>query len=486
MSLRINTNIPAMTAMRQLAVNEGNMQMSITRLSTGLRINTAGDDPAGMVISEGLRSQIKGIQQAIRNSQDAVNMSKTAEGALEEVSRLLQSMRSLAVSSANTAVVDANQLQANQNQLRSVIESLNRIAEQTSWGNKKLLNGASGTISNVTNTNLVSSMYINGTVDGETLRSGPVKIARVTGATQATTGNLATTFATQASPVGSGVFAINGVSFTSEAGETVASILGKINSKTSLTGVTASFTNGGGINLTSVEYGSRFPIQYTETSTILNAGSPVDATPGVNAVFEVEVPVEPTPDTITETYTGGQGPGVSGLVLTSKSGGRFVITPAGNATPPIVGNTVGGVSVGAVRFQIGANANQFASFSLPSVFASNLGTDAITGKSVNTIDLTSEVGATEAIQIIDSAVQQLGVLRGALGSFQQNFLDSNVRSLGIAEENLTASESAIRDADMAKEMTEFTKINILRQSGMSVLAQASQAPQNILQLLRGG
>lgn len=473
-----------MTAMRQLSISEMNMQNSITRLSTGLRINSAGDDPAGMIVSEGLRSQINGITQAIRNSQDAVNMSKTAEGALDEVNRLLQSMRSLAVASANTAVVDANQLQANQNQIRNIVSSLNRIAEQTTWGNKNLLNGASGTIANVTDTTNVKSMFLGGAFNGETVRSGAINMIKVQGASQTTTGSMTTTFANSASPVNNGVFAINGVSFQSEAGDNVTSILAKINTKSNLTGVTAAYIAGGGIALTSTEYGSQFPIQYTETANILNSGNSSTGTLGQDAIFDVTVPVEPTPNTATERFTGGQGPGVSGLTLTSPSGNRIAITAAGNLTAALT--TIGSVSVGAVRFQIGGNANQFASFSLPSVFAADLGTNVYTGENIDTVDITSESGATKAIKIVDAAVQQLNVLRGSLGSFQQNFLESNVRSLGIAQENLTASESYIRDADMAFEMTEYTKVNILRQTGMSILAQASQAPQNILQLLRGG
>lgn len=473
-----------MTAMRQLTISEGNMQNSITRLSTGLRINSAGDDPSGMIVSEGLRSQISGITQAIRNSQDAVNMSKTAEGALDEVNRLLQSMRALAVASANTAVVDANQLQANQNQIRNIVSSLTRIADQTSWGNKKLLNGASGTIASVTNTANVSSLYVGGTFNGETVRSGAITTTRVQSSTQTTTGALATNFATTATAVTAGVFAINGVSFISEPGETVSSLLAKINTKSNLTGVGASFVPGSGITLTSNTFGSRFPIQYTETTGILNGGASTNGVLGQDAIFDVTVPVEPNPNTATERFTGGQAPGQSGLVLTSPSGNRMAVTPTGNANAAPI--NVGSVTVGDVRFQIGANANQFASFSLPSVYASDLGTNTVAGESINTVDITSEAGATQAIRIIDDAVQQLNVLRGSLGSFQQNFLESNVRSLGIAQENLTASESYIRDADMAFEMTEYTKINILRQTGMSVLAQASQAPQNILQLLRGG
>lgn len=472
-----------MIAMRELSNTDSRLQGSIQRLSTGLRINSAGDDPAGMIISEGLRTRIKGIQQAVRNSQNAINMTKTAEGALDEVARLLVSMRSIAVSSANTAVIDNNQLQANQVQIQALVASINRLADHTSWGEKKLLNGASGTIANITTTNLVKSAYLGSEFNGEIIRSGTITMTRVQPATKTSTGPMATVFANSGSAVGIGTFAINGVAFSTESGDTVGSLIAEINSKASLTGVIASFQNGQGISLTSDEYGSNFPIQYVETTPILNAGNPSTPTVGTDAIFTVTVPVEPSPDTQTETFTGGMGQNVSGLTLSSPSGNKLVITPTGNNTSATT--TIGGVTVGSVRFQIGASANQFASFSLPSVYAEDLGTQVITNESIQTLDVTSELGATNAIQIIDDAVQQLGVIRGRLGSFQQNFLESNVRSLGIAEENLSASESTIRDADMAYEMTEFTKVQILRQSGIAVLAQASQAPQSVLQLLRG-
>src|SRR5262249_5940556 len=143
---------------------------------------------------------------------------------------------------------------------------------------------------------------------------------------------------------------------------------------------------------------------------------------------------------------------------------------------------VGTVTVGKMRFQIGAFADQNVSFSLPTVFADRLGTGAVASQSVATIDLTTQQGADDAIKIIDDAVTQLAQLRGQLGSFQKNFLESTTRSLDIAKTNLTASESTIRDADMAEEMTQYTKEQILQQSGLSMLAQANQQPQNILSL----
>ena len=167
MSLRINTNTQALNALRNLGNTVDQLGTSIGRLSTGLRINSAGDDPAGLIISESMRAQIKGIDAAIRNSQDAVNMTKTAEASLDEVQRLLRNMRGLAVSSANTAVVDSGTLNANQAQLRSTLQSIDRIAQQTAWGTKKLLDGTAGAVANVTSPSNVGSIYIGGTFGGD-------------------------------------------------------------------------------------------------------------------------------------------------------------------------------------------------------------------------------------------------------------------------------------------------------------------------------
>src|SRR3954470_4790213 len=138
MSLRVNTNVASMNALRNLDATNLEFGKSITRLSTGLRINSAADDPAGLILSENFRTQIAGIGQAVRNNQDAINFAKTAEGALDEVSRLLRDARSLAVAASNTATLSASQVQANQNQLNSIVSSISRISSTTQFGTKKL------------------------------------------------------------------------------------------------------------------------------------------------------------------------------------------------------------------------------------------------------------------------------------------------------------------------------------------------------------
>jgi flagellin len=256
--LRINTNISALRALRNLDGTQSGMTNTIERLSSGLRINNASDDPAGLIISEGMRSQLKGLEQAVRNSQDAVNMSKTAESALDEVQRLLRDVRGLAVHSANTAVVDAATLQANQTQLRSTIQSINRIAEQTQFGTKRLLDGSAGILANVTSVDDISSIYMGGTFGGLSVASGSITMAKVTQGTRASV-TLGNSFATANTIVtATGSFVINGYSFTSNGTETVQTLVNKINSMSSTTGVSAQISGAGpvGIVLNQNTYGS--------------------------------------------------------------------------------------------------------------------------------------------------------------------------------------------------------------------------------------
>ncbi len=485
MSFRINTNISSLNALRNLQTTENRMQTVTTRLSTGLRINSASEDPAGMVISEGMRSQINGIQQAVRNAQDAVNMMKTAEGALDEVQGILRNLKALAVHSANTGVVDANQLRANQQTYRNAIESINKIAEHTQWGTKKLLNGAAGTSIGITRQDLVQSLYLGNTIGGKIMADGNVTMAQTQAAAQTTTGALANTFAAPTSSVNPGTVVINGVTITVNAGETLSGLVSKINERSGDSGVTANLTGSGpySVSLTSTKFGSQFGIQYAESANILNNNQTATGAGGQDAIYQVTTNIQGG-GTATETFTGGQGPNVDGLTLTSQGGGRLTISATGNSNPAAA--IVGVVKVGTMRFQLGANSEQSSAFAMPSIASDKLGTSIFTAESLATVDLTNQEGATKAIDIVDAAINELSMLRGDMGSFQANFLESTMRSLAVAEENLTASESAIRDADMAKEMTEFTKIQILRQSGMSILAQANQSQQSVLSLLQGG
>lgn len=483
MGMRINTNVQAMNALRTLGFTEKDMGVAIARLSSGLRINSAADDPAGLIISEGMRAQLKGLDQAIKNSQDAINMVKTAEGALDEVQRLLRDIRGLAVHSANSAVVDSSTLQANQTQIRSTLQSIDRIAAQTQFGNRKLLDGSSGTYATPTSPSNIAGIYFGGTFNNNSITTNSTITLTMTQAAARGTVAGTRTFATAASTVPAGQFTINGRTFTTQATDTLQSVLDQINAVSNVTGVTASFVDGGAVTLTTNEYGSDRVVNFADSNGVLltAAGAPPPGV-GADAIADVTIDINGSAagGLVTVSFASGRG-----LTLRDNNGNLINLTAAGNALGIGVPTTIGNLTAGSAQFQIGAFDNQAVAYAMPIVFASSLGITAVSGKTLADVDVTTQQGAQEAIRIIDDAVNQVARLRGQLGSFSKDFLDSTVRSLNIATENLSASESQIRDADMATEMTAYMRLQVLQQSGLAMLAQANQSPQQVLQLLRG-
>lgn len=475
-----------MGALRQLGITEAETARTITRLGTGLRINTASDDPAGLIVSEGLRAQLKGIEQAIRNSQDAISMSKTAEAALDEVQRLLRNIRGLAVQSANSAVVDSPQLEANQAQIRATLQSIERIATQTQWGTKRLLDGTAGVISSVLDTANIQTIFIGSSFNGRSVGAGPITIDRTQSATRETIALDVTFTNPGVNTPGPGNFVINGYTFSADGvSETVNDLIAKINAQSQNTGVVASLTGSGPftVSLQSTEYGADFDVTFVDPNNLLSTtDQPAPTTAGQDAVALISV-TDSEGTVQTATFTGGQGARTSGLRLSDNEGNVITLTPDGNVAGGLTNPTLVGVTtVGSMRFQIGAYANQNVSFSLPSIMPDQLGD--FSGENLTDIDVTASGGGERAIQIIDSAITQLSQLRGNVGSFQANFLESTVRSLGVAQENVSASESQIRDVDMAQALSEYVRLQVLQQSGLSVLAQANQRPQSVLQLLQ--
>jgi flagellin len=198
----------------------------------------------------------------------------------------------------------------------------------------------------------------------------------------------------------------------------------------------------------------------------------------VNALATVQV------GTATALFTSSQG-GNDGLTLSDADGNSIKLTAAGNVTASVQNATIGQVTVGNSQFQIGANSGQTTSLSLGNFAASQLGGGVVSGLNLSNLDITTASGASDALKVIDAAIDGVAKSRGQIGSFQRNILESNIRSLGVAKENLAATESTIRDTDVATEMTNFTKLQILQQAGMSMLGQANAAPQSVLSLLRG-
>jgi flagellin len=474
-SFSINTNLMAMDAMDNLDTVSGQLSQSMERLSTGLQINSAADNPSGLIISQQMDAQIGGMNQAIQNSQEAINYVKTADGALSQVNSLLNNAYSLAVQSANSATLSSSQLQANQQQLNSIVSSITQIAQQTTYGTKYLLNGSSGVQSSVTAGADVASLNIGGTFGGQALTTNAtVTLNSIVAATQAqeTSAGFATINTTVAN---TGSFTLNGVTFTANANTTAGDLINMINQSSNQTGVVASYT-GSAIQLNSIAYGTQGTINLVDANGVFLSAPGTLPANGTNAMATVDV------GGTTALFTGGIN-GNGGLTLEDADGNTMTMTVAGNTTDASA-QTIGQVIVGSATFQVGGQAGQTASVSLGNFAASNLGQGAVSGLNLSNLDLTTQTGAANAMLVIQQAITNVTTARGAIGNFQANVLQVNVNTLTTAQQNLSSSLSTIQDTNIASEMTNFTKLQILEQSGMSVLSQANQLPQQILSLIK--
>ena len=463
MGLRINNNVNAINAARQLGFSNRALSKSLQRLSSGYRINVGADDPAGLTISEKLRAQIVGLKQGIENSQDAINLVGTAEGALNEMNELLRSMRSLALDSANLGTVDQDQIDANQAEVDSAVNSINRISNTTKYANKKLLNGSQS----FDVTGVTAAQIADLEVYGVQLGSAASK----------SIGHLITTGAEKGSIAGVAVatsdvvFQITG-SLGSEQISVAsgASITNAINSVSDSTGVYYGTAGGVADRIASNEFGPDAPV----TLAILSAG-----TGGLTAASDSGVDVEGSINGMA-----GTGRGLELSVDSTSFAGKITYTAAlGSAA---LAGTAFTVNSEGLLFQLGdqANPNEQASVGIKSVHSYNLGVNEGRLSSIKTggtYDLSTN--ADQAVKIIDEAIDDVSRLRARLGAFQVNTLETNINSLGVTVENVTGSESRIRDVDFASEAAEFTKAQILVQAGTSVAAQANVASQSVLQLL---
>ncbi|HRK21552.1 MAG TPA: flagellin [Fimbriimonadaceae bacterium] len=264
---------------------------------------------------------------------------------------------------------------------------------------------------------------------------------------------------------------------------TAQDVVNMINDASGSTGVTADFTAGAGITLKAAKFGTIGNFTLSDASGVINAAGTVSAT-GTDAVASITIDTNGSTagGLATVTFTGGRN-GQNGLFLSDTAGNTLTLTEAGNAATAAF--TAANLNVGFAQFQVGANANQTVNLSLGNFAASELGKNIVAGVNLGNVDITTASGATDALLVIDSAISEIARSRGEIGSFQRNVIESNIRSLGVARENLADTESSIRDADIAAEMTTFTKMQILQQSGLAVLAQANAAPQAVLSLLQG-
>lgn len=466
MSFRINTNTQALSAYRNLSMTGKELAQSLNRLSTGLRINSGADDPAGLIASERFRVQISAMDAAIRNNSDALNFAKTADGALDEVSRLLKEARSLAVANGNSSI-DASQKQANQTQLDSILASITRVSQTTQFGQKKMLDGSAGAYATVNDPANIASANVTGSFGNVGMdTNGDLDVQVTTAATRAVvTGTQA--YATGSTLVGAGNFSINGRAFTTTATTDRDGLVAMINAAQGETGITASVDGSNQIVLTSDAYGTDAQVNLTSsTAGLILSAAGSSSNSGTNAVATVTYNYGSSTETV--TFDKGQG-----LNLKDAKGNQIKLTVAGNTTSTFTGAVQ--ITAGKSNFQIGANGGQTAKLNLQNFGAAALG--------LNALDITGS-DMTSALASLDAAIDTVTSARGNIGSFMRNTIESNMRSLSVSKENLSATESSIREVDVAEEMTNFTRLQILQQSGVAMLAQANAFPQAVLSLLR--
>ncbi len=506
MGLRINTNISSITALRNLRRTDRQQAKSLERLSTGLRINRASDDPSGLVISEILRSQIRSLHQAIENTEFATNLIGTSDAALTEVSALLVSIRESAIFALNTGGTSPDQIAAEQDAVDAAIASIDRIGVTTRFGSTNLLNGSSSLV-----------------VASKSAAITEVEFRAISFNNQAdVTFNVDITIAAERARIdfmldgtggtasGDQVISITGAIGTVEilitSGSSTQDVVSMINAARGTTGVFAALASGTEgtplatdmIAIMSNEYGSAEgvtldavsgdnidAIAYGGAIADLDAGGKIIAA-GVDIGANVDgarISTQGNKITINSTF----------LNADIKIADGTAVTAAGN---PLQFK----VSDSGLDFQLNIEpvATDLITLGLPNISSNYLGSPI---RTLGSGSATSQVGgylnsliaggandlATDpgnAVNILDAAIDDINGLRGFLGAFASQTLESNLNSLGIAVENLTASESEIRDLDFASEVAEYTRSQVLFSAGISVLASANLIPQSILTLLQ--
>lgn len=487
MSFRINNNQSAQGIQSQLDRVGAKLLQNTARLSSGLKINAFADDPSGYITGNALQSRISAIQTFSQNTQDAINMAKTTDAALAEIGRLLTQGRAIAVQAGNTATLSTTQVQALSDEANAILSSINRIATSTKWGTKSVLDGSAGVSTAITNAAALTSVSLAGKVGGDTLVNGLVTLTQTATAVAAQLNNNVTYSGANAL-VPAGTLTLNGITFTFDGtADTLQSVLTKLNDSAHRTGVVASLQGAPGsqtIRLDSLKSGSKFPIQLLDPNGILNTNpAPTPTTAGADAMATALIPTEGGIKTI--SFVGGRNAGDAGTLLTDSEGNILSLGIA-NGTAPLnsTGLPVAQISAGnQTNFQLGTEPSETIGLLLQDLRANKLATSSVAGKTLANVDLSAAGGPGEALTLFDEALTQVNSLRAQIGAFQGQTLESHKRKLAVLNENYTAAQSDIMDTDIASEMTEFTKNQVIQQSGVAILAQANAMPQQILRLL---
>jgi flagellin len=506
MAITINTNVASLNAQRNLNNSQGALNNAMQRLSSGLRINSAKDDAAGLAISDRMTSQIRGLNQAARNANDGISLAQTAEGALQESTNILQRMRELAVQSANdtNSASDRSSLQAEVNQLK---QEMTRIAENTTFNGKKLLDGsmttaqfqvganANQTISFGINSAQAADLGNYSLASTNTTAGFGIEVAAPLAANTSGGNNFKAQALTIVGPEGSTTIAAGSL----VAGSSANAVAGLVNAQSATTGVTAEARTTATLSNLVADGSVSFTLQGTNSEAI--AISATLTTTNLSSLAQA-INDQAGNTGISATLSGDN----ASITLTQASGHDIKIGDyrhsSDNAanTLTVTGNEGAGVALvgdaasvtdstvvgGEITFSGSGTFNVSSSIATAagSLFTADAGAANVsTLSSIDNLDITTVEGSADAIKSIDGAIGQIDNMRGDLGAVQNRF-ESTIANLNNVSENLSAARSRILDADIAEETSAMIKNNILQQAGVSILVQANQAPQMALSLLQ--
>lgn len=457
--MKINHNISAIIANGNLRKSENRVTSAVERLSSGLRINCSGDDPAGMAISQKMKTQIRGLSRASDNASDGISVIETAEGALTEVHSILNRMRELAVQAANDTN-ETSDRESIQTEIDSLLEEIDRISSDTQFNGVNLLDGTLD-YKGYSDTEGIEVVTFSDTVPDQKYR---IRLSQV--AEQASVSGDAISDIDSAS---AGSISINGAITYFNEGDTAEEALYKLRELANTVDISVAVTVSG-ISYTTEGYGSDEMIDIRCENPNLAAALGLTDVVADGAVYgkDVELSLERGFDN-TASYTSDG----KRALITDRNGFEIELYVE-DSVKVYEEINLDIMHIGAMNLQIGANENETVEVKIPSTSTFAL--------DIEDLNVLSHSCASLAVSALDEAVAKISATRASLGAYQ-NRLEHTISSLDISEENMTEAMSRIEDADMAEEMSEYTAASVLEQAGISVLSQANDVPQMVLQLL---
>ncbi len=498
MATTVLTNVPSLNAQRNLATSSSSLDLSLQRLSSGLRVNSAKDDAAGLAISERFTAQIRGIDQATRNANDGISMAQTGEGALGQAGAILQRVRELAVQSVNStnSVSDRAALQQ---EVGALTAELDRIAATTAFNGQKLLDGSNsstfqvganaGEIITTTTANFRTDSYGNYRIGAQAATATSTKGDLTFGSAAGTT--LSAAAATNR--ITAGGLTINGALGTAEIavaiGDSAKTVAKAINDKTANTGVTATAKTE--FDLTAFTANTSYSLSMVSNNAA-SAPVAISFSTGALTTDGLAAAVNAINDATAKTgVTAMANSAGTGITLLNSTGENITITVASSGGTSL---TIGGIATASAATAVGVGQlalDSDRSFNVVSSVAAADGyfLGAAGGSNASSLQKTSQVdvgtvdAANRTIAIVDGALQAINGQRAKYGALQSRF-ETTVANLRTNSENLSAARSRIRDADFAQETANLTRNQILQQAGMAMLSQANALPQSVLSLLK--